>query len=297
MLEVSNLRKSFTHLEVLKGMDFTVNSGEIVGFIGANGTGKTTCFRSIMGLLNYEAGEIKFQGALLDSISRAVFGYMPEERGLFTKEKVSSQVNFFAGLKGINRRSSETKLRNLLKEMDISKYENEVLGKLSLGNQQRIQLLVCLISEPSMLILDEPFSGLDPSGMDVMAKMLRSRANSGAGIIFSSHQLNQIQSFCDRILIIDDGKVAVGGSLQYLQKLLPVNYEITVDRVLDSWRKSNPNFRYEMREGKIIIKFAESVGSQGLDPILRDLMRDSNILGVSEYKANLTEIYRSVVNK
>ena len=206
LIKIENLHKRFGKKEVLRGLNFEIHDSEIVGFVGRNGSGKTTTMRSIMNLLNYEKGNILFRGSPISDLNRNRLGYMPEERGLFAKQDVIRQIQYFAQLQGMQRNGLVDLIRSALEEFELS-VEKTTLGKLSLGNQQRVQIIVALIHNPELLILDEPFSGLDPLATTQLLKILRKRVEEGKSVIFSSHQLGLVEQVCQRIIVLDEGQI------------------------------------------------------------------------------------------
>ncbi len=190
MLKVDGLAKAFGELRAVDAVSFTAPDGVITGFLGANGAGKTTVMRMIMGLLLPDAGRISWNGHSLKAETRRRFGYMPEERGLYPKQRVADQLAYFGQLRGLSSRDSNQQAKELLEQFGLADRARAKLETLSLGNQQRVQIIASLMGVPRMLILDEPFSGLDPLATDEMVGLLRSRAREGAPVLFSSHQLD-----------------------------------------------------------------------------------------------------------
>lgn len=215
MISIRALSKSFSDNHVLRGISCDVEAGEIVGFVGANGSGKTTLMRCIMGLLKAERGEIVIDGVARDSgtrLSRAL-GYMPEERGLYINQSLHSQLHFFGELQGIPRSLRAQRIYEILAQFGLEEHLHSKLGDLSLGNQQRVQLAVALLHRPRYLILDEPFSGIDPSGVDALTRVLQEEAQKGVGIIFSSHILPYVEEISHKILILSKGSIHVFGQV------------------------------------------------------------------------------------
>jgi ABC-2 type transport system ATP-binding protein len=209
MLEVRDISKSFGTKEVLRSISFTISPGEIVGFVGANGSGKTTTMRLIMGLLSPDYGSIEIDGALSDATRKnsRMLGYMPEERGLYMNQSLQAQLNFFGDLQGVKGELRESRIESLLGRLGIEQYRYQNLGELSLGNQQRVQLAVSLLHQPRYLILDEPFSGLDPTGVEALREVLIEEAAKGVGIIFSSHILPYVEEISGEVLILNQGRI------------------------------------------------------------------------------------------
>ena len=225
-IEIRDLRKRFGDVQALDGMSFSVRDGEIYGFVGSNGAGKSTTMRIALGVLEADSGEVLLDGQLLDDDLRRRIGYMPEERGLYGKEKILDQLVFLAKLHGVDGAAATKHGTALLEELGLGERLNDKLDDLSLGNQQRVQLAASLIHDPDILILDEPFSGLDPVAVDVMSTMLTDRARAGVPVIFSSHQLDLVQRLCDRVGIVTRGRMVAEGTVDELRSQGPVRYRV-----------------------------------------------------------------------
>lgn len=225
-IEIQNLHKRFGDVQALDGMDFTVRDGEMYGFVGSNGAGKSTTMRIALGVLAADSGEVLLDGRPLDDDSRRRIGYMPEERGLYGKEKILDQLVFLAKLHGVDGAAAKKRGTELLDQLGLGERLNDKLDDLSLGNQQRVQLAASLIHNPDILILDEPFSGLDPVAVDVMSTMLTDHARAGVPVIFSSHQLDLVQRLCDRIGIVTRGRMVAEGTVDELRSGGPLRYRV-----------------------------------------------------------------------
>ena len=212
-LEVDGLEKSFGDLVVLRGLNLRVQPGRILGFLGRNGAGKTTTMRCIFGLLDPDAGTVRYGGQELTRPIRRQFGYMPEERGLYPKMAVITQLVHFGRLAGMGRRSARDASMAWLDQLGLADRANDRLETLSHGNQQRVQLAAALVHGPQVLVLDEPFSGLDPVGVGEMGSVLREAAARGATILFSSHQLDLVEDLCVDVAIINAGRTVAHGDL------------------------------------------------------------------------------------
>ena len=225
-IEIHNLHKRFGSVQALDGMSFTVRDGEIYGFVGSNGAGKSTTMRIALGVLAADSGDVLLDGRPLDDDTRRRIGYMPEERGLYGKEKILDQLVFLAKLHGVDGASAKQRGTELLEALGLGERLNDKLDDLSLGNQQRVQLAASLIHDPDILILDEPFSGLNPVAVDVMSTMLTDRARQGVPVIFSSHQLDLVQRLCDRVGIVTRGHMVAEGTVAELRDQGPIRYRV-----------------------------------------------------------------------
>jgi ABC-2 type transport system ATP-binding protein len=216
-LRIDHLSKSYGSLQALRDLTFDVRAGEIFGFVGSNGAGKTTAMRIMLGVLAADAGEVTWDGAPLDLDVRRRVGYMPEERGLYPKMKVGEQLLFLAGLHGMSPDDATAAVTRWTDRLGVGTRRGDNVEKLSLGNQQRVQLAAALVHDPEILVLDEPFSGLDPVAVDVMSTVLRERADAGVPVIFSSHQLDLVERLCDRVGIIRAGQMEALGTIDELR--------------------------------------------------------------------------------
>jgi len=217
MLELEGLRKRYGDRVALDGVTFSVRPGELYGFVGTNGAGKTTTMRITLGVLEPDAGSVRFQGKPVDTATRRTFGYMPEERGLYPKMRVGEQLRYLAELHGMSRGDAAGATAYWMERLSVAERAEDRVEALSLGNQQRVQLAAALVHHPSVLVLDEPFSGLDPVGVDDLAQVLRDRAAEGVPVVFSSHQLDLVERLCDSIGIIYRGRMVATGTVDELR--------------------------------------------------------------------------------
>lgn len=217
MINVDGISRSFGSRTVLDDVSFEVKSGRMTGFVGGNGAGKTTTMRIILGVLAADRGEVRFNGAPITQIDRARFGYMPEERGLYPKMKVLEQLTYLGRLHGMAAAAAKASGVSLLERLGLGERMNDTLESLSLGNQQRAQIAAALVHEPSALVLDEPFSGLDPMAVDVVVAVLRDYAAKGVPVLFSSHQLDIVERLCDDVVVIGGGRILAQGSREALR--------------------------------------------------------------------------------
>lgn len=218
MLKVNNIVKYYGKNCAVNNLSFEVKNGEIFGLLGENGAGKTTTFRIIMGLLDSDEGSVSLDGEKIDYSITDKIGFLTEERSLLTKMTVKEQILFYGALKGIDEDTILKMLDGLLKEFDILEYKNRKIKELSKGNQQKIQFIAAVINEPKLLILDEPFTGLDPINVELFKKHIRLLQKKGCSIIFSSHQMEHIEEFCEKLVILVKGKSILEGYIRDIKK-------------------------------------------------------------------------------
>jgi len=217
MLELHAINRSFGERRVLRDVSFTVTGGRMTGFVGGNGAGKTTTMRVILGVLAPDSGSVTLDGAPLTAEQRTRFGYMPEERGLYPKMKVAEQIIYLGRLHGMSADQAKTSAETLLERLGLGERLGDTVESLSLGNQQRAQIAAALVHSPEVLVLDEPFSGLDPIAVEVVLNVLKDFAATGAPVIFSSHQLDIVERLCDDLVVIADGEIRASGSREGLR--------------------------------------------------------------------------------
>lgn len=217
-LEIMHVTKKFGDFTAVDNLNLSVEEGTMYGFLGANGAGKTTTFRMILGLLNANEGNITWNNKKISYATSPEIGYLPEERGLYPKMKVEEQLIFLGQLRGMSKMGAKTELHKWLERMEISHYANKKVEQLSKGNQQKIQVIASLIHNPKLLILDEPFSGLDPVNVELLKTAILDFRNQGATIIFSSHRMDHVEELCEQLSIIDKGKQIVSGTLRDVKR-------------------------------------------------------------------------------
>ncbi len=232
-LEVRDLRKSFGGNEVLHGISFSVESGNALGLLGRNGAGKTTTIRILMNVFKGNAGSVLLDGKPFDPAKHQI-GYMPEERGLYPKKTVSEQLIYLGMLRGLSAKKAKENMKKWLAKMEVSEYENRKLETLSKGNQQKVQLAQTLITDPKIIILDEPFSGLDPVNSQILKDVISEQIQQGKLVIFSSHQMSYVEEFCQQIAILNHGDVVLSGELKEIKR------EFGRDRLVVSSREETP---------------------------------------------------------
>lgn len=217
-LDLTDLHRRFGDRVALAGLGIHVPPGEVVGLLGPNGSGKTTAMRTVFGVVAPDSGSVTYGGRPLDAPTRRRFGYMPEERGLYPQMRVGEQVAYFGRLFGMGTRDARAAAAALLERLGLADRADDRLETLSLGNQQRVQLAVALVHEPEALILDEPFSGLDPVAVADLSHIIRDAASAGRTVLFSSHQLDLVEGICDSVRIIDRGRLVMEGRVPDLQR-------------------------------------------------------------------------------
>ena len=215
-LELKDIHKSFDGKEVLKGINFSVESGRALGLLGRNGAGKTTSIRIIMDIFRANAGEVLLDGKLFEPKKKQV-GYLPEERGMYPKKTVLEQMVYFARLRGLDKKTAVESAKKWLGRLQIAEHEKRKMDTLSKGNQQKVQLATTLVCDPDIVVLDEPFSGLDPVNSQILKDVIRERIASGKIVIFSSHQMSYVEEFCEDVVIINQGEVVLQGSLDVIK--------------------------------------------------------------------------------
>jgi ABC-2 type transport system ATP-binding protein len=217
MLEIDDLAKRYGNVVALDGASFTARPGRVVGFLGPNGAGKTTTMRCFFGLARPDRGTVRWRGQPVDREARLRFGYMPEQRGLYPRMRVGEQMSYFAQQHGLRARDANAAAARWLERMGLGDRAKSKLEELSHGNQQRIQLAVALAHDPELLVLDEPYSGLDPIGIATMTEVVHERAAAGVGVLFSSHQLDLVEDVCEDVVIIARGRIVAAGAIDELK--------------------------------------------------------------------------------
>jgi ABC-2 type transport system ATP-binding protein len=295
VLELIDLRRRFGDVVALDGVSFQVPEGRIVGFVGRNGAGKTTAMRIALGVLQADDGEVRWRGAPVDTATRRRFGYMPEERGLYPKMRVLEQLVYLARLRGTPKAIARDRAEELLATLDVVGDPGARVESLSLGNQQRVQLAAALIHEPELLVLDEPFSGLDPVGVDVLSGVLRREASEeGVAVVFSSHQLDLVERLCDEVVLIDRGRVAARGTIEELRASRARNlWRVEVGGADDAWWQVVPGVvPVETDDGIAVLELPAGVDPQRVLDVARAA---GDVLGFGPVRPSLGELFREVV--
>ena len=266
MLELDVLTRRYGENVALDSLSFNVKRGEVVGFLGPNGAGKTTAMRAILGIVSPDSGEVRWDGKLADLSVRLSFGYMPEERGLYPTMKIIEQLIFLGQLHGMDKSETETAARHWLEIVGLETRGNDRLDSLSMGNQQRIQLVASLIHKPQLLVLDEPFSGLDPTGISTLSEILKERGREGAAVVFSSHQLNLVESLCERVVIIDHGRKVVEGTVDELTQSRDILSVRVDDDLSGNWSNELSGVTVEaVNQGTVRLRLLNASATEVLD--------------------------------
>ena len=293
MLEVTGVTKRFGAIVALDDCSFTVPPGRLVGFIGPNGAGKTTAMRVVMAIATTDQGGVRFDGRPVDRAARLRFGYMPEERGLYPGMVVREQLVYLARLHGCEQPRALRATDGLLERLGLLGRASDRVEALSLGNQQRVQLAAALVHDPVLLVLDEPFSGLDPAGVDALGAVLRERAAAGTGVLFSSHQLDLVEHLCDDVVVVNQGRVVAAGRVD---DLTTSSRRLVVDVAGGGdgrWVEPLAGVSVDGPEGHEL----RLVLADGADPqaVLRAAMAAGPVRHFSFERRRLSEVFREAV--
>ena len=265
-----------------------------MGFVGPNGAGKTTAMRIALGVLGADAGEVRWRGQPVDGVARRRFGYIPEERGLYPKMRVLDQLVYLARLHGVGRAAARIRGVEILETLGVADRAKDRVESLSLGNQQRVQLAAALVYEPDLLVLDEPFSGLDPVGTDVLIEVLdRERTSRGVPIVFSSHQLELVERVCDRVVMIVDGRIVADGAIDELRASRARRLvRVEVSGAPAGWHESIPGVRLDGEvPGGIIVELEDDADDQRVLDLARSV---GEVRHFSRVRPTLSELFREV---
>jgi ABC-2 type transport system ATP-binding protein len=294
-LEIDSVNKSYGAVRALRDMSFDVRAGEIFGFVGSNGAGKSTTMRIVLGVLAGDGGEVRWDGAPIDADTRRRIGYMPEERGLYPRMKVADQLVYLARLHGMDAAAARTSMEHWTETLGIAERRGDEVLKLSLGNQQRVQLAAALVHEPDILVLDEPFSGLDPVAVDVMSGVLREQADAGRPVVFSSHQLELVERISDRVGIVRAGSMVAVGAIDELRRTEHRRW--SVDGPSGSeWASAVADVRVVSSAGTTTVVEEGPGASSDVDQaVLRAALAAGPVREFSLVRPSLSELYRDVV--
>lgn len=299
-LEVRNLKKSFEGNQVLHGISFEVESGSALGLLGRNGAGKTTTIRIIMDVFKADEGEVYLDGKIFNP-KKHLIGYLPEERGLYPKKTVLEQIVYLTRLRWLSKKEAVDNAKKWLKRLEIDEYTNRKLETLSKGNQQKVQLASTLACEPEIVILDEPFSGLDPVNSKILQDVVTEVINEGRIVIFSSHQMSYVEEFCRDIAIIDKGNVALSGNLKSIKKQYGEN-QLVISDVTKGLDELSGIIKEKMSD--IIVEtgrtreelIVRNISGVSRSDILKRIIEcDIDVEHFESYKPSLNDIFVSLV--
>jgi ABC-2 type transport system ATP-binding protein len=292
VLELRELARRYGDVVALDGVSFTVDPGQMFGFVGPNGAGKTTTMRIVVGVLAPDRGEVLFRGAPVDFETRRRFGYMPEERGLYPKMRVRDQLVYLARLHGREQAPAADAADRWIEQLGLTERAGDRVETLSLGNQQRVQLAAALVHDPDLLVLDEPFSGLDPVGVDVLSGVLADYAANGVPVVFSSHQLELVERLCEAVAIIKDGRLVASGKVEELRDRGTDDRRVRVE-VLgagDDWVPAGAEVVARGPRGLLI-----ALDGLGPDAVLDAARSAGTVTHFALERPTLTDLFRQVV--
>jgi ABC-2 type transport system ATP-binding protein len=294
MLEITDLTKRYGPVVALDGATFTAQPGRIVGFLGPNGAGKTTTMRCVFGLARPDRGAVRWRGRQVDREARLRFGYMPEQRGLYPRMRIREQLSYFAQQHGLSGRDADAAASRWLDRLGLADRWKSKLEELSHGNQQRIQLATALAHDPELLVLDEPFSGLDPLGTATMTTVLRERAAAGVAVLFSSHQLDLVEDICEDVVIIARGRIVAAGEIDELKRASGRRHlDVEVAGSDGAWLDGRANLTVLERSGdrvRLLIDAADD-----LDELLSAARRGGEVRRFSYEPPRLSELFMQAV--
>ena len=286
-LELKNIEKSFGQKHVLKGVSFSAESGKAFGLLGRNGAGKTTSIRILMKVFPADSGEILLDGKPLDYAQIGI-GYLPEERGLYPKKVIIDQLVYFAELKGMRTKDAVKAVDYWLDRLGMTEYRNKRLDTLSKGNQQKIQLITALTHDPQIVILDEPFSGLDPVNAMLLKNVVKEQIEKGKIVLFSSHQMNYIEEFCDQIAILKDGKVVLSGDLYDLKRNYVRDRLVISTPMAEQIKAEYGEACKNWENGTLLLQLSDPTQKQS---VMKHLVENYDIDVVKVYEPSLNDIF------
>ena len=295
MLKVNHVTKYYDNVKAVDDLSFTVNDGEIFGLLGVNGAGKTTTFRMIIGLLEPTSGSITLDGSPIDYNVTNKIGFLTEERSLLTKLTVKEQIIYYGRLKGLPEKTILKRLEYWLERFHITDYKDRKIKELSKGNQQKVQFISAVINEPKLLILDEPFTGLDPINVEMFMDAIKDFKEKGSSIIFSSHRMEHVELFCEKLVILVKGNSVLEGDLKQIKKdFRKKTIQIVGDIDCDALKKVEGVLNVEQNTLETLVKIAdESV----IDKVFAIVKKGKNITKFNVLDASLNEIFLSKVGE
>jgi ABC-2 type transport system ATP-binding protein len=296
MLSLRNTRKRFGAVQALDGCSFSVERGRMLGFLGPNGAGKTTSMRAVFGLVALDGGEVLWDGRSVGLEERLRFGYMPEERGLYPRMQVGEQIAYFGRLHGLDAAAARAAAAGWLERLGIADRAGAKVEELSHGNQQRAQLAAALVHEPELLVLDEPFAGLDPVAVRTLAGVLRDEAARGAAVLFSSHQLELVEDICEEVAIIDHGRIVANGDMNALRRASRRRrIELQLEDAPPAWLPDVAGVELvERRNGDLRL-----LAERDVDPeeVLAEAERAARVVAFSYGPPTLSELFLELVGR
>lgn len=292
-LELKNIEKSFGEKKVLKGVSLVAEGGKAFGLLGRNGAGKTTSIRIMMDVFPANSGEVLFDGKPIN-YEKIQFGYLPEERGLYPKKKIIDQLVYFAELKGMKKKDAVAAVDYWLERLGMTEYRNKRLDTLSKGNQQKIQLITALAHDPEIVILDEPFSGLDPVNALLLKDVVKETIAKGKIVLFSSHQMNYIEEFCDSIAIINGGEVVLTGDLHEIKRNYPRNRLVVRSQQNDVIAAEYKDVCEWGEDGELLITLSDPNEKKN---VMRKLTERYDIDEIKVYEPSLNDIFVEYTEK
>jgi ABC-2 type transport system ATP-binding protein len=293
VLEVTEVSRSFGTKQALRDVTFGVGGGRMTGFVGANGAGKTTTMRIILGVLSADSGSVTMDGRALEAVDRRRFGYMPEERGLYPKMKVAEQIVYLARLHGLTPEAARRNTDALLERLGLADRADTPVESLSLGNQQRAQIAAALVHDPEVLVLDEPFSGLDPIAVDTVQGVLKDRAAAGVPVLFSSHQLDIVERLCDDLVVIADGVVRASGSRESLREEYGGSQYELVTTASPTWLTASKGIEEVVTDGERATFSAST--PDAAQAVLRAAVDRGPVVRFAKLEPTLAQIFREVI--
>ena len=295
VLEIDSISKRYGDIAALQDLTFDVRAGELFGFVGRNGAGKTTTMRIVLGVLGADGGEVRWGGVPLDFATRRRIGYMPEERGLYPRMRLLEQLVYLGELHGMAPADARRAAIGWLDRFGLKDRRDDELQALSHGNQQRMQLAAALVCAPEVLVLDEPFAGLDPVALDVMTGVLREQADAGVAVVFSSHELDLVERICDRVGIVDRGRLVAHGTVDDLRREGPTRLWVDAPAAPAGWWETLQGAAMVRAEGtRVLLELADGADDQA---ILLAALETGPVQEFRRAAPSLVEVFRDVVGE
>jgi ABC-2 type transport system ATP-binding protein len=293
MLDFDAATRRFDRVTALDRCSFSARPGRLTGFLGPNGAGKTTAMRAVFGLVDHDAGAVRWQGAPISAAARTRFGYMPEERGLYPRMRVRDQLVYLGQLCGRGAKDVARSVDGWLERLGLAERAADRLDTLSHGNQQRVQLIAALVNEPDLLVLDEPFSGLDPIAMGAMSELLSDLAAGGATVLFSSHQLDLVEDLCEDVVIVDHGRIVLAGELAELRAKVPQRFmDVRYRGMAPDWSRLASVKLVETKGGQARLRVDRDTDLAAVVAAVQDR---TDIVSFTFQPPTLSELFRQAV--